>query len=292
MKKATGLGRGLSALMGEVPAVRTNDQTANGVRTIETARITPNPAQPRQIFNEEALAELAASIAERGVLQPIIVRQVEDGYELVAGERRWRAAQRAQLHEIPALIREFDEESRAEVALIENVQRENLNAIEEAEAYHRLIGGYGHSQEMVGKLVGKSRSHVANLLRLLELPDAVRLMLLRGDISMGHARAIATAPDPEELANEIVDGDLSVRQAEHLAKRVRPGPGSDIGRASARNAQRPVDADLAALERQLSDLLGIRVKVTHGRSGGTVALSYSTLDQLDLICQRLSGEPI
>ena len=292
MKKATGLGRGLSALMGEVPAVRTNDQTANGVRTIETARIKPNPAQPRQIFNEEALAELAASIAERGVLQPIIVRQVEDGYELVAGERRWRAAQRAQLHEIPALIRDFDEESRAEVALIENVQRENLNAIEEAEAYHRLIGGYGHSQEMVGKLVGKSRSHVANLLRLLELPDAVRLMLLRGDISMGHARAIATAPDPEELANEIVDGDLSVRQAEHLAKRVRPGPGSDIGRASARNAQRPVDADLAALERQLSDLLGIRVKVTHGRSGGTVALSYSTLDQLDLICQRLSGEPI
>ena len=178
------------------------------------------------------------------------------------------------------------------MALIENVQRENLNAIEEAEAYHRLIGGYGHSQEMVGKLVGKSRSHVANLLRLLELPDAVRLMLLRGDISMGHARAIATAPDPEELANEIVDGDLSVRQAEHLAKRVRPGAGSDIGRASARNAQRPVDADLAALERQLSDLLGIRVKVTHGRSGGTVALSYSTLDQLDLICQRLSGEPI
>jgi len=292
MKKATGLGRGLSALMGEVPAVRQDGRATNGVRAIEVARIRPNPAQPRQIFNEEAMGELAASIAERGVLQPIIVRMVEDGYELVAGERRWRAAQRAQLHEIPALIREFDEESRAEVALIENVQRENLNAIEEAEAYRRLISGYGHSQEMVGKLVGKSRSHIANLLRLLELPDAVRLMLLRGDISMGHARAIATAPDPEELANEIVDGDLSVRQAEHLAKRVRPGAGSDIGRASARNAQRPVDADLAALERQLSDLLGIRVKVSHGKSGGTVALSYSTLDQLDLICQRLSGEPI
>jgi len=292
MKKATGLGRGLSALMGEVPAVRQDGQATNGVRAIEIARIRPNPAQPRQIFNEDALAELAASIAERGVLQPIIVRMVEDGYELVAGERRWRAAQRAQLHEIPALIREFDEESRAEVALIENVQRDNLNAIEEAEAYRRLISGYGHSQDMVGKLVGKSRSHVANLLRLLELPDPVRLMLLRGDISMGHARAIASAPDPEELANEIVEGDLSVRQAEHLAKKVRPGAGSDIGRASARNAQRPVDDDLAALERQLSDLLGIRVKVSHGKSGGTVALSYSTLDQLDLICQRLSGEPI
>jgi len=293
MKKVTGLGRGLSALIDDSARAKAEaTATAGGVRTIDVARIRPNPAQPRQIFNEEALAELAASIAERGVLQPILVRPVDDGFELIAGERRWRAAQRAQLHEIPAIIREFDEESRAEIALIENIQRENLNAIEEAEAYRRLISGYGHSQEVVGKLVGKSRSHVTNLLRLLELPDAVRLMLLRGDISMGHARAIAAAADPEALANEIVDGDLSVRQAEHLAKKVRPGPGSDIGRASARNAMRPVDADLAALERQLGDLLGLRVKVSHGRSGGTVALHYSSLDQLDLICQRLSGEPI
>ena len=294
MKKATGLGRGLSALIDDSARIRTDIPTTSdgGVRPIEIARIRPNPAQPRQLFDDQALAELAASIAERGVLQPILVRPVDEGYELVAGERRWRAAQRAQLHEIPAIIREFDEESRAEVALIENIQRENLNAIEEAEAYRRLISGYGHSQEVVGKLVGKSRSHIANLLRLLELPDSVRLMLMRGDISMGHARAIATAPDPEALANEIVDGDLSVRQAEHLAKKVRPGPGSDIGRASARNYQRPVDADLAALERQLSDLLGVRVKVSHGKSGGSVSLHYSTLDQLDLICQRLSGEPI
>lgn len=294
MKKATGLGRGLSALIGEAPPVARSADGPSGasIRNIEVARIRPNPAQPRQIFDEEALADLAASIAERGVLQPILVRQADDGYELIAGERRWRAAQRAQLHEIPAIIREFDEESRAEVALIENIQRENLNAIEEAEAYRRLISGYGHSQEVVGKLVGKSRSHVANLLRLLELPDSVRLMLLRGDISMGHARAIATAPDPEDLANEIVEGDLSVRQAEHLAKRVRPGPGHDIGRASARTAKRMVDADLEALERQLGDLLGLRVRVTHGKSGGQVALHYSTLDQLDLICQRLSGEPI
>lgn len=294
MKKVTGLGRGLSALIDDSARIRAeaSTNTAGGVRTIDVARVRPNPAQPRQVFDEEALSELAASIAERGVLQPILVRPVDGGFELIAGERRWRAAQRAQLHEIPAIVRDFDEESRVEIALIENIQRENLNAIEEAEAYRRLISGYGHSQEVVGKLVGKSRSHVANLLRLLELPDSVRLMLLRGDISMGHARAIAASPDPEALANEIVDGDLSVRQAEHLAKKVRPGPGSDIGRASARNAARTADADLAALERQLGDLLGLRVKISHGRSGGTLALHYSTLEQLDLICQRLSGEPI
>ena len=293
MKKVTGLGRGLSALIGEAPPVPRSDKLAGGgVRAIDVARIRPNPSQPRQMFDDESLDELAASIAERGVLQPIIVRAVDNGFELVAGERRWRAAQRAQLHEIPAIIRDFDEESSAEVALIENIQREDLNAIEEAEAYRQLISRYNHSQEVVGKLVGKSRSHIANLLRLLELPEPVRLMLLRGDISMGHARAIVTAPDPENLANQIVDGDLSVRQAEHLARKERPGSGSDIGRASARYARRAVDADLEALERQLGDLLGIRVKVTHGKSGGQVALHYSTLDQLDLICQRLTGEPI
>ena len=293
MKKATGLGRGLSALIGEAPAVPRSDMPAvAGIRSIEIGRIRPNPSQPRQIFDDSALDELSASIKERGVLQPIIVRLVEGGFELVAGERRWRAAQKAQLHEIPSIIREFDEESSAEVALIENIQREDLNAIEEAEAYRQLIGRYGHSQEVVGKLVGKSRSHIANLLRLLELPESVRLMLLRGDISMGHARAIATAPDPEELARRIVDGDLSVRQAEHLAKQVRPGTGQEGNRAAERTARRAVDADLEALERQLGDLLGLRVKVSHGKSGGSVSLHYSSLDQLDLICQRLSGEPI
>ena len=293
MKKATGLGRGLSALIGEAPPVPRSDiSPAGGVRGIEIARIRPNPLQPRQVFDDSALDELAASISERGVLQPIIVRQVEDGYELVAGERRWRAAQKAQLHEIPAIIREFDEESSAEVALIENIQREDLNAIEEAEAYKQLISRYGHSQEVVGKLVGKSRSHIANLLRLLDLPDPVRQMLLRGDISMGHARAVATAPDPEALANQIVEGDLSVRQAEHLAKKERPSSGGESARASGQAGHRAVDADLAALERQLGDLLGLRVKVTHGKGGGQVSLHYSTLDQLDLICQRLSGEPI
>jgi ParB family transcriptional regulator, chromosome partitioning protein len=291
MKKATGLGRGLSALIDEaVRPGKTEAAPAGSVRAIEIGRIRPNPSQPRQHFDQQAINELAASIAERGVLQPILVRAVGDGYELVAGERRWRAAQQVRLHEIPAIIGEFDEESSAEVALIENIQREDLNAIEEAEAYRQLIGRYGHSQEVLGKLVGKSRSHVANLLRLLDLPEPVRLMLLRGDISMGHARAVATAPDPEALAQQIINGDLSVRQAEHLAKKARPTESKSLSHASDRN--RPVDADLAALERQLSDLLGIRVKVSHGRSGGSVALHYSTLDQLDLICQRLSGEPI
>jgi len=293
MKKATGLGRGLSALIDEAvrPAKTEAAPSGTGVRMLEIGRIRPNPSQPRQHFDEQAIDELAASIAERGVLQPILVRAADDGYELIAGERRWRAAQKARLHEIPALVREANEESSAEIALIENIQREDLNAIEEAEAYRQLINRYGHSQEVVGKLVGKSRSHIANLLRLLELPEAVRLMLLRGDISMGHARAVATAPDPEALAQQIIDGDLSVRQAEHLAKKARPGAEYDIAPTSTRNL-RPVDADLAALERQLSDLLGIRVKVSHGKNGGSVALHYSTLDQLDLICQRLSGEPI
>jgi ParB family chromosome partitioning protein len=288
-----GLGRGLSALLGEAPRPAA-EVTArrDSVREVEIARIRPNPAQPRQHFDEDSLAELADSIRQHGVLQPILLRPVEDGYELIAGERRWRAAQRARLHAIPALVREHDDSSSAELALIENVQRQDLNAIEEAEGYRALITRFAHTQDNVAKLVGKSRSHVTNLLRLLDLPEAVRLMLLRGDISMGHARAVATASDPEALASEIAAKGLSVRQAEALAKRERPGAGADIARASARNAAKAVDADLEVLERQLSDMLGLRVQVKHAGAGGTVSLSYSSLDQLDMICQRLSGEPI
>ena len=287
-----GLGRGLSALLGE--AVRPDsgsEDRRDSVRDVEIARIRPNPAQPRQHFDEESLAELAESIRRHGVLQPILLRPSGDGYELIAGERRWRAAQSAGLHIIPALVRDDDDSSSAELALIENVQREDLNAIEEAEGYQTLVKRFGHGQDEVAKLVGKSRSHVTNLLRLLALPDPVRLMLVRGDISMGHARAILTAPDPEVLAREIADKGLSVRQAEDLAKAVRPGAGRDFARASARN-QAPVDADLAALERQLGDMLGLNVQVQHKGKGGTVSLRYSSLDQLDMICQRLSGEPI
>jgi ParB family chromosome partitioning protein len=293
MKKATGLGRGLSALLDE--AVRTpraasepDEVQRGGVREIELALIRANPHQPRKAFDEVALDELASSIADKGVLQPILLRPVDGGFELIAGERRWRAAQRALLHRIPALVRELDDAATAEVALIENVQRADLNAIEEADAYKQLIIGFGHNQDEVGRLVGKSRSHVANLLRLLDLPEDVRSLLLRGDISMGHARAIVTSPHASEIAARIVSDGLSVRQVEQLARAAKPARPASANDGT----PRPVDADLAALERQLGDLLGLRVKVAHGKGGGTVALHYSSLDQLDMICQRLSGEPI
>lgn len=293
-RQAKGLGMGLSALLGEAarPAETLPNGKGGGVREIEIALIHPNPHQPRVHFDEDALADLSQSIAARGVLQPILLRPTADGFEIVAGERRWRAAQRAQLHSIPAIVREIDDTATAEIALIENIQRQDLNAIEEAEGYRQLIERYGHTQDDVGRIVHKSRSHVANLLRLLELPDFVRQSLMRGDITMGHARAVATAEDPEELTREIIANGLSVRDAERLAKKVRPGPGSDIGRASARNAAKAANADLEALERQLGDLLGLRVKVQHKGDTGNVQLHYSSLDQLDMICQRLSGEPI
>src|SRR4051794_6309892 len=291
-----GLGMGLSALIGDARPAPSDEQSASrgGVREIEIGRIRPNPNQPRIQFSDESIDELADSIAERGVLQPILLRPHGDGegFEIIAGERRWRAAQRARLHTIPAIVREIDEATTAELALIENIQREDLNAIEEAEGYRQLIERHGHTQDGVAKIVHKSRSHIANLLRLLELPDGVKQSLLKGDITMGHARAVATAPDPEALTKEIVARGLSVRQAEARAKQVKPGPGYDIARASARNAAKPVDADLAALERQLGDILGLKVQVVHKGQGGSVTLHYSSLDQLDMVCQRLSGEPI
>ena len=297
-KPAAGLGRGLQALLGEAataPATQASAEAAparpGGVREIEIGRIRPNPDQPRVQFREEAIDELADSIAERGVLQPILLRPHGDGFEIIAGERRWRAAQRARLHTIPALVREIDDSTASEIALIENIQREDLNAIEEAEGYRQLTQRHGHTQDDVAKLVHKSRSHVANLLRLLDLPEFVRQSLVRGDISMGHARAVATAPDPEELAKEVIAKGLSVRQTEQRAKAEKPGAGYDIARGSARNAK-ALDADVLALERQLGDTLGLRVQIAHNGQKGTVTLHYSSLDQLDMICQRLSGEPI
>jgi ParB family transcriptional regulator, chromosome partitioning protein len=297
-RPAKGLGMGLSALLGEAgrtaPSPDAAAQSRGGVREIEIGRIKPNPNQPRMQFGEAALEELAQSIRERGVLQPILLRPDGDNYQIIAGERRWRAAQKARLHTMPAIVREIDESTMAELALIENIQRQDLNALEEAEGYKQLIHRHGHTQDDVGKIVHKSRSHVANLLRLLDLPEFVKQSLLNGDISMGHARAVATADDPEALTREIVAKGLSVRPAEARARRekTRPGPGADIGRASARNAAKTVDADLDALERQLGDILGLKVQVAHKGQGGAVTLHYSSLDQLDMICQRLSGEPI
>ena len=299
-RPAKGLGMGLQALLGEAahpapaPAAAGGLDVRGGVREIDVARIKPNPGQPRIQFDEDALDELAESIRQRGLLQPILLRPDGENFLIVAGERRWRAAQRARLHAIPAIVREIDESTTAELALIENIQRQDLNALEEAAGYRQLIERHGHTQDNVGKIVHKSRSHVANLLRLLDLPEFVQQSLLKGDISMGHARAVATADDPEALTREIIAKGLSVRQAEDWTRRekARPGPGSDIGRASARNAAKTVDADLDALERQLGDILGLKVQVVHKGQGGTVTLHYSSLDQLDMICQRLSGEPI
>ncbi|QNM82092.1 ParB/RepB/Spo0J family partition protein [Sphingomonas sabuli] len=294
-KKTSGLGRGLAALLDEAVRPSTSegapkDAPEHGVREVEIGRIQPNPAQPRAYFDEEAIAELAESIAQRGVLQPILLRPDGENFQLVAGERRWRAAQRARLHTIPAIVRDIDDATSAEIALIENVQRQDLNAIEEAEGYSKLIDRYGHTQDALAKIVHKSRSHIANLLRLLDLPDGVKQLLLHGEISMGHARAVATADDPEKLARQIVSDGLSVRQTEALAKARRTGDAKTP--ATVRPPNQPVDADLAALERQLGDMLGLKVKVAHSGRGGTVSLSYSSLDQLDMICQRLSGEPI
>ena len=243
-RPAKGLGMGLQALLGEAARPMASETAPDlgasrgGVREIDLARIKPNPSQPRMHFDEGALDELAESIRQRGVLQPILLRPDGEDYLIIAGERRWRAAQRARIHSIPALVREIDDSTTAELALIENIQRQDLNPLEEAEGYRQLIQRHGHTQDDVGRIVHKSRSHVANLLRLLDLPEFVRQSLLKGDISMGHARAVATSEDPEDLTREIIAKGLSVRQAEARARRERsrPGPGADIGRASARNA--------------------------------------------------------
>lgn len=298
--KPKGLGMGLSALLGEAsarsapPGAAAPERSRGGkVMNVEVARIRPNPNHPRIHFDQAAIDELAESIAKRGVLQPILLRPDGDGFQIIAGERRWRASQQARLHSIPAIVREIDEAATAELALIENIQRQDLNAIEEAEGYKQLIERHGHTQDEIGQIVHKSRSHISNLLRLLDLPEFVRQSLLRGDITMGHARAVAAAPDPEALAREVVAKGLSVRQTEDRARREKSGPGggADSGRASARNPA-TIDPDLAALERQLGDMLGLKVQVTHKGEGGTVSLHYSSLDQLDMVCQRLSGEPI
>ena len=296
-RPAKGLGMGLQALLGEAarpPASDSDGSSRGGVREIEIARIKPNPNQPRVQFDEDSLDELAESIRERGVLQPILLRPEGENFQIIAGERRWRAAQRARLHAIPAIVRDIDESTTAELALIENIQRQDLNALEEAEGYRQLIKRHGHTQDDLGKIVHKSRSHVANLLRLLDLPDFVKQSLLQGDISMGHARAVVGAPEAEAVTREVIAKGLLVRQVEERvrSKKVRPGAGSGFSAASARNAAKALDADRIALERQLGDILGLKVQVTHKGHGGSVTLHYTSLDQLDMLCQRLSGEPI
>ena len=289
-KPRPGLGRGLSALMGDMareePVAGGAGTASSGVRSLPVGSLSPHPGQPRRHFDDAALDELATSIAARGVIQPIVVRPHGHDYQIVAGERRWRAAQRARLHEVPVIVREFSAAETLEIALVENIQRQDLNAIEEAQAYQRLIDEFGHTQEVLGKLVHKSRSHIANLLRLLELPRQVQQQVIDGHLSMGHARALIGAPDPVALARRVVDDGLSVRDTERLARAAKPSAKAAGERGAGANA------DIVALEHQLGDLLGLKVRISHGPKGGTLALHYTTLDQLDMVCQRLSGEGI
>lgn len=308
-KRPTGLGRGLNALLGEAvreePLVQQGSasegkaQPATGIRSLPLAEIRPHPGQPRRWFDEEALDDLARSIAQRGVIQPVIVRPRQGGgYELVAGERRWRAAQRARLHEIPAIIRELTDADTFALALIENIQREDLNPVEEAEAYQRLVGDQGYTPVEVARMVDKSRSHIANLMRLLALPQPVLKMIADRSLSMGHARALINVPGAEEIAAEVVDRGLSVRDVERLVRRAKSdstNSDSDQPRKPKQgSAEGTSNADIEAVERHLEDLLGLKVKIMTdaNQRTGAVTVRYGNLDQLDLICQRLSGEII
>ena len=297
--RTRGLGRGLSALLGEgeaVEATRGDEATAGpeggraGVRMLPVDLLTPNPDQPRKTFSEPELAELADSIAAKGVLQPLLVRPLEgpeERYQIVAGERRWRAAQRAKVHEAPCVIREFTDREVLEIGLVENIQRADLNPLEEAQALRQLVDAFGHTQEEVARAVGKSRAHVANMLRLLDLPDSVRDRLAAGDISAGHARAIASTPDPAALVARIIEGGLSVRSAEALA---REAAVDRAPRGRPRRNEREKDVDASALEAGLSERLGLGVEIRHSASGeaGEIRVRYSTLEQLDEVCRRLS----
>lgn len=259
---------------------------------LPVSSLAPHPGQPRRHFDEVALEELAQSIAQRGIIQPIVVRPHGKDYQIVAGERRWRAAQRARLHEVPVIVRDLDDAETLEIALVENIQRQDLNAIEEADTYSKLIQEFGHTQDALGRLVGKSRSHVANLLRLLDLPVGVQKMVIEGALSMGHARAIINAPDPETLAERVVEKGLSVRDTEKLARTGSPAGAGTRERKAGVVAAPSDNADIAALERQIGDVLGLNVRINFGEGGGTLTIGYSTLDQLDMVCQRLSGEVI
>lgn len=286
-----GLGRGLSSLLGEMAREQSLAEDAarpSGVQMLPVAQLIPNPDQPRRYFDDADLAELAESLKRSGLIQPIVARPVAHGYyQIVAGERRWRAAQLARLHEVPVIVRKLDDAETFELAIIENIQRQDLNAIEEALAYQRLAREYGHKQEALAKIVGKSRSHVANLLRLLDLPETVRAAVADGRLSMGHARALVAAADPATLAEEVIRRGLSVRETEALAR------GGKLGRPRAvPAAAQGGNADVAMLERQLRDQLGLKVSISHAAKGGSVTIGYATLDQLDMVCQRLSGEAI
>ncbi len=291
--KPRGLGRGLSALMADVtaePAPSSEVAVSRSDASVPIERLIANPNQPRRQFVEEDLADLTASIKEKGILQPLIVRPAGDEkYEIVAGERRWRAAQRAQLHEVPVLVRDLDDTEVLEIAIIENIQRADLNAMEEAAGYRQLMERFGHTQERMAEALGKSRSHIANLLRLLNLPDDVQEYVRDGKLSAGHARALITSDNASVLAKSVVGKGMSVRETEALVKKkANQEDHSGASPKPRRSAEK--DADTKALEDDLSAALGLKVTLDHkpGGEAGQMVIKYDTLDELDDLCGRIS----
>ncbi len=287
-----GLGRGLSALMSDVATSNPepSEPRITAQRMLRTDEIYPNPDQPRRTFNDQAMDDLTASIAEKGIIQPLIVRAKTSAagkFEIVAGERRWRAAQRAQLHEVPVIIRDFSDLEVLEVAIIENIQRSDLNSIDEAAGYKQLMEKFGRTQDEMGKALGKSRSHIANSVRLLTLPGSVQNFLVDGRLTAGHARTLIGHPDADALAAEIVKKGLSVREAEKLAK-----AGKD--KKTTRSTRKPSekDADTIQIEKDLAAQLGLRVNISHtaGKENGQIILHYRDLEQLDDLLRLLSGD--
>jgi len=291
-EKKRGLGRGLSALMADVSEPENSGPTGRSVeQQVPIEQIRPNPDQPRKQFDQDQLDDLIASVKEKGVLQPLIVREVNGMYEIVAGERRWRAAQQAQLHALPVIVRDFSDTEVLEVAIIENIQRADLNAIEEAAGYKMLMDRFGHTQEKLAEALGKSRSHIANLLRLLNLPESVQNYVAAGKLSAGHARALITADEPEALAKKVIVGDLSVRATEALVKKsVKTTEDNIFGGGDAPKAPQK-DADTRALEADLSAATGVKVSLVHKPDGdsGQMTLHYKSLEQLDDLCRKLSA---
>ncbi|NNM73697.1 ParB/RepB/Spo0J family partition protein [Enterovirga aerilata] len=285
------LGRGLAALLGEAdeePVV----ERARGQRKVPIEFLRRNPRNPRSQFHEPELDDLAASIRERGIIQPIVVRPVPnlpDAYEIIAGERRWRAAQRAGLHDVPVVIVEADDKTALELAIIENVQRSDLNVLDEAAGYEKLIAEHGYTQADLGSVLGKSRSHVANTLRLLKLPASVREIVARGDITAGHARALLAVRNPEAVARTIVEQGLNVRDVERIAK--AEAEAADAPAEASRRQPRSPDADTRALELALQDALGLVVKIDNRGTSGELRIKYRSLEQLDALCQRLKAQP-
>ncbi|MDQ0301865.1 ParB/RepB/Spo0J family partition protein [Ancylobacter polymorphus] len=290
------LGRGLAALIGDMGedggAANERARVPGGARKVPLAFLRANPRNPRRSFAEADLEDLAASIRERGIIQPIVVRQVageRDAYEIVAGERRWRASQRAGIHEVPIVVVEVNDREALEIAIIENVQRADLNPLEEAAGYQSLADQFGYSQNDLARVIGKSRSHVANTMRLLRLPEPVKAYLADGRLSAGHARALLTQDDPEALARAIVEQGMNVRAIEALAQELNVAKAEAAGKPPKKPKHPALDADTAALQRRLSDELGLSVTLKHDGEAGEIRIRYSSLDQLDEVCRRLAG---